>query len=366
MKDRIRFLDLSLEKDEMVSTLQAIEKALAHGQLIMGPEHDKLEELISTYCKRKYCVAVGSGTDALYLSFKALGIKHGDEVITTPLSWVASTHSFVMHGATPIFADIDETLNIDPESVEHLISDKTVAILAVDYAGHPADYKRLKEIANKYNIALIEDGSQAFGASIDKQPVGSFGLISCISMNPMKPLGAIGEAGVILTDDTKLYEKLIAARYSGMVDKQTCYEPSINCRMDTIHAAVLLERLPKYNRVMTKRQQIAQKYKEHLAEYVEFPVTSQDVSHAYYLFLFFTDKRDELFEFLNKNNIEARIRDNILIPSQPCYKPMNKNTFEKATKAADTLLAIPAHEKMNDNEVMYVIKKIKEFFKGEI
>lgn len=360
----VPFLKLAVDDKEQTQLLAAIQKVLTHGKFILGPEHNLLEQEIASFCGRRYCVAVGSGTDALFLTCKVLGLSEGDEVITTPLSWVASTHSFTMHGATPVFADIDETLNIDPIQVEQLITDKTAAILAVDYAGHPANYKQLTDIAEKYQIPLIEDGSQAFGASIQNRKVGNFGSISCISMNPMKPLCALGEAGVILTDDVNLYNKLIAARYSGMVNRETCYEASINCRMDTLQAAILLERLKNYPQVMDRRQEIADRYREALAAHVDFPSIHPEVDHAYYLFLIFSEQREELFNFLNEQGIEARIRDNILISSQPCYQAFDSDRLIYSKHASNHLLALPAHEKMSNAQVEYVIQKVKEFFEG--
>ncbi|MBQ4846325.1 DegT/DnrJ/EryC1/StrS family aminotransferase [Pseudoalteromonas sp. MMG005] len=362
----VPFLKLSISENEQENILLAIKSVLNHGQFIQGPEHNLLEKKVAELCNRKYCIAVGSGTDALFLTFKVLGIGRGQEVITTPLSWIASTNAFVMHGATPVFADIDNTLNIDPEHVDRLINEKTAAILAVDYAGHPANYERLVEISKKYKIPLIEDGSQAFGAKYNNQTVGSFGLVSCISMNPMKPLSALGEAGVILTDDSLLYEQFIAARYSGMVNKELCYKPSINCRMDTIQAAILLEKLKNYEKVTHRRQTIAQKYIQKLSPYVSFPSISADTSHAYYLFLLYTEHRESLFNFLNENQIEARIRDSILIPSQPCYEHYDSVELKKARQAADLLLAIPAHEKMTDEQVEFVILKVIEFYETKL
>ncbi len=361
----VPFLDLSVSKSDQAALLESISSVLEHGKLIQGPEHDELEKQIAKYCNRRFCVAVGSGTDALYLTFKSLNISQGHEVITTPLSWIASTNAFYLNGALPVFADIDETLNIDPHSIESLISPKTKAILSVDYAGSPANYKVLQTIAERHNLLLIEDGSQAFGASRDGDKVGSFGIASCISMNPMKPLAATGEAGVILTDDQHLYDKLVVARYSGMVNKEVCYSPSLNCRMDTLQAAVILTRLPFYHSVISRRQDIAKHYRASLSSHLEFPVIPEGVEHAYYLFLVSTNKRDLLFDYLNKVGIEARIRDNMLISNQPCYASYNKHYSVNATAAVNNLLALPAHEKMTDKQIDYVVHHVKHFFEHE-
>jgi dTDP-4-amino-4,6-dideoxygalactose transaminase len=193
----------------------------------------------------------------LILGLKGLRIGAGDEVITTPLSWLATAGAILVNGATPVFADIDETLNIDPATIEPLITPRTKAILPVHFTGHLAAMVEIGEIAKRHRLPVIEDGSQALGATLDTRPCGSFGDLACISLGPMKLLGTLGDAGIILTDDAHVAERLLSLRHSGVVDRDCCIEVSHNCRLDTVQAAVLLQRLPRHPTAAARRREIA-------------------------------------------------------------------------------------------------------------
>ena len=360
---QVPFLDLSVSGSEKEDILGAIENVLDHGMFIMGHEHEEFELEIAETLNRKYAIAVGSGTDALYLTFKCLGIKEGDEVITTPLSWIASVNSFSILGAKPVFADIDIDLNLDPNKVETLITENTKAILAVDYAGLPCDYNTLTKIASKYNIYLIEDGSQALGATYKGAPVGSFGFASCISLNPMKSLAACGEAGVIATDDKQFAEDLKVARYNGMVNKETCIMPGVNGRMDTIQAAILLQRMKTFRNKIALRQRNANFYNEQLKDVVDIPIVKDETEHAQFLYLIGHDKRDQLHRYLLTHGVESRLRDNILISSQPAYENSRCGDIHLAELLVKKKLAIPIHEKLSHQQLSIVVDLIKRFVK---
>lgn len=349
-KKVVPFLDLSVDGDEKKKVMIAIEKVLDHGIFIQGPEHDLFEEKIARKLNRKHAIAVGSGTDALYLTFKCLNLSLGDEVITTPLSWIASVNSFALLGAVPVFADILEDMTISPESIVSRITSKTKAILTVDYAGLPCEYDEIQNIADEYGLALIEDGSQAFGAKYKEKPVGSFGLASCISLNPMKSLAACGEAGVILTDDDDLAESIKVARYNGMVDKSTCYKPGVNGRMDTLQAAILNERLDFFEDKINKRRENARYYSAMLEGAYKTPVFPKYKEHVFFLYLIEDKCRNDLFEYLNNNGIEARVRDNILICDQPAYSRLPGHNVPYARSKVDNKLAIPVSEKLTADQ----------------
>ena len=194
-------MDLKIsDLSERKNLLAAVGKVLEHGMFIQGEEHNAFERAAASYCNRKYCIAVNSGTDALFLALKALGIGKGDEVITTALSWIATANAIHLTGAKPIFADITNSLNIDPHCVQKLINHKTRAILPVHYGGRICNMNALCKIARDHNIHLVEDASQAFGAKYDGKISCSFGDLACVSLNPMKTLAACGEAGIVLTD----------------------------------------------------------------------------------------------------------------------------------------------------------------------
>ena len=363
---KIPFLDLRItNENEKRELLNAIEIVFSHGRFIMGPEVQQFEEKIASLSERSFAVGVGSGTDALFLALKSLGIGVGDEVITTSLSWIATANAISLTGATPVFADIRDDLNIDPSSVEHLITSHTKAILPVHYTGKVCQIDKLLQIAHNHNLFIIEDASQAFGAKKNGHVAGSFGHIACFSMNPMKVLGACGEAGCIVLDEKKLYEKIIALRYNGTVNKETCIEPSLNGRIDTLQAAILLHRLTYVNEIINKRRTIASWYNKHLQGVLNIPIENDDEYDSYYSYTIRTSRRDELKLFLERRNIETKIQHPILMPHQPAYCNNVRGEFSRAEKIVSQILCLPAHEKMSCNDVEYVALAINDYFQGE-
>jgi len=359
---RVPFLNLAIsDKQELSLLVERLTSVLMHGRLVMGPEVEQLEAAIAEYCSRKYVVAVGSGTDALYLALRALDIGPGDEVITTSLSWVATANAIALTGATPVFADILDDLNIDPLSVRSLVSNNTKAIVAVDYTGRACDMTELIAVAERHNLLLVEDGSQAFGAQYQGASCGSFGTISAISHNPMKVLAACGEAGSILCDDFQLYERLVSLRYNGTVNRETCIEPSLNGRMDTLQAAILLERLKTVSSVIEARQNNARFYDRALSEYVNIPVRSTDRADVYYTYTIRSSRRDELKSYLEGRGVETKVQHLFLMPQQPAYRLQIKGDFRNAEKLVKEVLCIPVHEKMTQEQRQYVVESICNF-----
>jgi dTDP-4-amino-4,6-dideoxygalactose transaminase len=360
---RVPFLDLRLSNSsELPLILSSVQRVLEHGRLVMGPEVEKLELEIANYCSRKYAVSVGSGTDALYLGLRALDIGKGDEVITTSLSWIATANAIALTGATPVFADILDDLNIDPSSVESLVTERTKAILAVDYTGRICNIDELTKIAEKYNLYLIEDGSQSFGAEYQDQKCGSFGVLSAISHNPMKVFAACGEAGSILCDDPKIYERLVSLRYNGTINRETCMEPSLNGRMDTLQAAILLERLKSLSNLINKRRENARFYNETLSDYVTIPLNSSDRKDVYYTYTIRSKERDKLKDFLESKGIETKIQHLLLMPCQPAYSNNTRGVWANGEKLVKEILCIPVHEKLTNEQKLYVVEMTKKFY----
>jgi dTDP-4-amino-4,6-dideoxygalactose transaminase len=358
----IPFLDLRINQDvEYNGIVGAISNVLKHGKLVIGPEVEAFEAKIAAYCDRKYCVSVGSGTDALYLALRSIDLKRGDEVITTSLSWIATANAIALTGATPVFADINQDLNMDPNSVKKCITGNTKAIMVVNYTGKIADMDALIAIAVENNLILIEDGSQSFGAIYKGKKCGSFGILSCISHNPMKVLAAVGEAGSIFCDDQRLYERLISLRYNGTVNRETCIEPSLNGRIDTVQAAVLIYRLDNFESIVATRRANAEKYSDELSEYVKVPIEKSYEKDVFYTYTIRSSRRDDLKAFLEKAGIETKIQHQLLMPQQPAYKTNVRGFFEKADKIVKEVLCIPIHEKLQDEQIKYVIATIKKF-----
>lgn len=359
---KIPYRDLSV-KDPVLKKhlLDAVEKVLSHGRLILGPEVEILEEKIARFCKKKYAVGVNSGTDALYFALRALDIGPGDEVITTPLSWIATVNAITLCGATPVFVDIQEDLNINTDLIENAITPKTKAILPVHFTGKMCDMPHINAIAEKKGLQVIEDASQAFGARIKDNVSGSFGNINCFSLNAMKVLNAYGEAGIIVTDDAPVFDKLVSLRYAGTINKEDCHYPSFNGRIDTIQAAMLLVEFDRLTEKVARLQEIAGRYTAHLNDIVQCPDEAGSF-HVYYSYTILTDRRDELKNYLLEKGIETKIQHPILMPYHTAYKHKFTPHIPVAETLLKKLLCLPNHEKLTDEDVQYIIKTVKKFF----
>jgi dTDP-4-amino-4,6-dideoxygalactose transaminase len=361
---KVPFLDLritdALERKEL---LEAIDQMFNHGRMMLGPEVTKFEEAFAQSCGRKFAVGVNSGTDALFLSLKALGITAGDEVITTSLSWVATANAIALTGATPVFADIGEDLNIDPVSVKKLITKKTKAIVPVHYTGKVCRMDEIMSLARDNHLFVVEDAAQAFGASNNGRKAGSFGILASFSMNAMKVFASCGEAGAIVLDDEKIYQRLVALRYNGTVNREECIEVSLNGRIDTIQAAILLKRLPRVEGIITRRRQIALQYAKLLQGCVDLPSEKAKEHDVYYTYTICCDRRDDLKKYLEENGIETKIQHPILMPDQPAFAGKSYGEYPNASRLVKRILCLPSNEKISSDDVEYVASCVKKFFK---
>lgn len=359
----IKFLDLRVSETERKAFVDAFHRLCDHGQFVMGLELDQFEKKIAKYLGRSRAVGVSSGTDALYLALRAIDLRPGDEVITSSLSWIATANSIFRAGGTPVFSDVGEDLNMDPASVERLISKKTKAIVSVDFTGKLCDYAALSEMCSKKNIILIQDGSQAFGAKRHGFRSGAVGLISAISHNPMKVFGALGEAGSVLTDSDELADRIEILRYNGTINKEICIEPSLNGRMDALQAAFLSIRLDNYEGVLGRRFKNYLKYKSELAnnKKIKLPIIEKDETHSLYTLTIRAERRDELIDYLQSFDIETKIQHPILMCDQQPYLNCRKES-DLARTLIKEILSIPVQEKLTDNEVSEVSKKINSFY----
>lgn len=365
MTHKVPFLDLSVEDPaHRQALLDAIERVLTHGQILLGPEVEQLEEEISEYCGKQEALGVGSGTTALYLAMEALDLPEGSEVIVPALSWIATANAVARAGAKPVFADINDELNLDPSSVQEHITDQTAAILPVHYTGKISQMDAILEIAEDHNLTVVEDASQAFGARRGNSPAGSFGHMACFSMNPMKVLPALGEAGMILADDPDHVERARVLRYNGIVDGVRSKTAGMNGRIDTLQAAVLLARLERTEDVIQRRRDMANQYNEALADIVKVPEEGPNERRAYYTYTIQTGERDELYEHLIGLGIEAKIRNPYLMPQQPLYVKKAQGEYPNAKSLVGNLLSIPCHEGMDEDAVRTVVEGVCSFFDG--
>lgn len=341
--------------------LTAVERVLRHGRLVLGPEVQELERRVAERCGRKYAVGVSSGSEALLLGLKSVGIGPGDEVITTPLSWIATANAIAIAGAAPVFADIGDDLNLDPASVRELVTPRTKAILPVHWAGKVCQMPALMKIAEEEGLLVVEDAAQAFDASHHGRKAGSFGVVGCFSMNAMKVFAACGDAGMVVTDRKDVYERLIALRYNGTVDRERCIDISLNGRLDTLQAAILLERLEDVEAIIERRREVARWYGEALKGVVETPEEARGERDAWYTYTIRTARRDELKAFLEARGIETRIHHPCLMPEQPAHREGARGKFPNAQRLVGQVLCLPATEKIRRDEVEYVAACILEF-----
>jgi dTDP-4-amino-4,6-dideoxygalactose transaminase len=359
---KIPYMDLrvrSQKKKEQL--LLAVDHVLSHGRIILGPEVRQFEHEISSICHTRHAVGLGSGTDALYLALRSLDIGPDDEVITTPLSWIATVNAIVLCGATPVFVDIGEDMNINASLVEDAITVKTKAILPVHYTGRMCDMVKISRIASDKGIYIVEDAAQAFGANIHGAMAGSFGEVSAFSMNAMKGFNAYGEAGAVVTSNELLANKLRSLSYAGTINKEDCHYPSLNGRMDTIQAAMLLVSLEYLEAKIIRRREIAHYYTDLLKDIIECP--KEDGSfQVYYNYVVRNGQRNKLKSYLDSRGVETKIHYPILMPLHTAYREQYSDCdLPVAKRVVNEILSIPNHEDLTDNEVEYVADCIRVF-----
>ena len=346
----VRFLDLSVDAAERREYLAAIDKVLAHGMIVNGPEVETFEREVAGYCGARFAVGCGSGTAALYLALKALQIGPGDEVILPALSFVGSANAVAAVGARPVFVDIRRDYLIDPSLVEAAITPRTKAIMPVHFTGNLCDMDALLAVAARQGIPVVEDAAPAFGATDAGRKAGTFGTLGCFSMNPMKVLGGIGEAGAVVTGSEKLAERLRELRYHGMRNKELCVDISLNARLDTVQAAVLSRRLRALAPQLKRRETIARRYSARLCHLVEVPAVADGVRPVWYSYAILCEDRDALAAQLQHQGIECKVYHPLLMPSHPAHGG-KAEAFPIGQHVVDRILCLPIHHKLTDADV---------------
>ncbi len=370
LKKRVPLFDLRvLDPNLRAELTEAFTRVIDHGRLFgWGPELDEFEEKIAAEIGTRYAVGVGSGSSALYLALKACGIGPGDEVITTPLTWIITVNAIAACGATPVFADVRDDFNIDPVSIEERISSRTKAIIPMHYAGHMCEMNSICAIAEKNNLMVVEDAAQAFGASLKGRKAGSFSMAAGFSMNPMKILGGYGEAGAVVTSDENIYHRLKRLRHAGTTSDpkkritNECLEVSLNHKMDTINAALLLIALKHLPEKRKKQEAIAIRYDNELPIQIEKQGYLEGEIHGRHLYAIKGRDRDLLKKFLENNQIETRIMYEPLVYDAPVYRHLNSNPTPVAREVLSKSLIIPSHDKLIKKEIDYIINIFHEFY----
>lgn len=371
MKKNVPFLDLYCQYQLIKKAIdQAIKEIVRNQIFIGGPAVENFEKEVAKFCHTKYAVSLNSGTDALHLALWALGIEKGDEVITTPFSFIATAEVISLLKAKPVFVDINyQTFNINPDLIEGKISRRTKGIIPVHLFGQSVPMNKILEIARKDCLWVVEDACQAIGAEFNGKKVGSLGKVGCFSFYPTKNLGSFGDGGLITTNNKNLAEKIRMLRNHGSVTKYRNEILGVNSRLDSLQAAVLRVKLKHLNRWNKKKQQVAAKYNQYLANIkeIETPRRMPRTKHTYHAYTIRVKEhqRDQLRRYLANNGIATMIYYPLPLHLLKALRFLGyrQGDFPLAEQASQEVLSLPIYPEIPDEHIEFVANKIAKFFK---
>jgi len=365
---KVPFVDLKMQYNSIKEDVtEAINNVIGNSTFIGGSFVKKFESDFGRFCEVKYCIGVGSGTAAIFIILKMLGIGSGDEVITAANSFIATSEAISLTGARVVFCDVSEvTRNLDPDLISDKITDKTRAIVPVHLYGQPADMDRIVEIAKKNNLYIVEDCAQAHGAKYKGKMVGTFGEASCFSFYPGKNLGAYGDGGAVVTDNEDLGKKIRMYANHGRSEKYNHEFEGVNSRLDGMQAAILGVKLKHLKEWNFKRITNARIYNEKLKGIgdITAPLIPDKWDHVFHLYVIRSKERDRLKNFLADNGISCGIHYPIALPNLRAYGYLNHRPgdFPVSSKLQDEILSLPMFPELTEEQIEYVADMIKEFF----
>ncbi len=364
---RVPFSYLDRQFADIDAYLSDIKELVRTGDFTLGKPLQEFEQRFAELCKMPDAIGVASGTDALILSLKILGIGPGDEVITTPTTFIATVGAVVMTGARPVFVDSEDGFVIDPQKIEAAITPGTKAIVPVHYTGNVANMPEIMKIANKHNLIVVEDACQSIGASINGQNVGSWGETACFSLHPLKNLNVWSDGGMIVTRSTELAEKLRLYRNHGLANRDEVTIFGCNSRLDTIQAVIGNRLIEQAEWITNQRIVNARRYDEAFADLVEFisiPERRPGVKHVYHLYMLRVNGRDQLIKYLNSHGVEAKIHYPIPVHLQKAasYLGYKEGDFPVSEKDSQRIITLPAHQHLTDDEINYTIEQVRSFY----
>jgi dTDP-4-amino-4,6-dideoxygalactose transaminase len=365
---RIPYVDLATQQRPIkAELLSAVGGVLDSGQFILGEETERFEKEFAALCGAKHALGVNSGTDALILALKCLGIGPGDEVITAPNSYLASASCVALAGAKPIFADVRSDLNLDPEAVVRAITPRTKAIIPVHLTGKPAPMKQLAEVARHHRIEIIEDAAQAVGAQLDGKPVGALGRVGCFSLHPLKNLSACGDGGMLVTNDDAICQRARLLRNHGQPNRNDCLEFSMVSRLDSVQAAMLRVKLRHLPEVTRRRRANAEHYRKRLAgcSRLHCPADAPGEFCVYHTFVVQADKRDELVKHLETAGIGTAVHYPVPIHLMTVGRNMGhrEGDFPVTERLAGRILSLPVYPELTEAQIDQVADAILDFYK---
>ncbi len=362
----IRFLSLVPHEADADAVRAAIDRVLARGWFVLGPEVDAFEAEFAAASGAADAVSVGTGTDAIALTLRALGVGAGDEVITSPLSAAYSALAIMMCGARPVFADVDpHRLTLDPLEAARAITPRTKAILPVHLYGQPADMDALGAIAARSGIAIVEDCCQAHLATASGRPVGTIGVAGAFSFYPTKNLGALGDGGAVITNDRALADRIRRLRNGGQSDRYHHESFGVNSRLDEMQAAILRARLPRLREWTARRRALASRYRAQLAGLAVDVPREFDAGHVYHLFVVRSGERTALQAHLSECGVETLIHYPVPIPRQPALAAASPAECPHADRACNEVLSLPFSPALRDSDVDDIASAIATFRKGQ-
>ncbi|MCO5144085.1 MAG: DegT/DnrJ/EryC1/StrS family aminotransferase [Oligoflexia bacterium] len=361
----VPYVNFKKQYDESKDALlKAIDSVMSRGAFILGPEVEEFEKEFALLCDTKFAASVANGTDSLIIALKILGIKPGDEVITASNSWISSASAIALTGAIPVFADVLDDQNIDPQDVRKKITAKTKCIMPVHLTGRCAAMGELTKISTEYSIPILEDAAQAVTAKVDNQVAGSIGIMGSFSLHPLKNLNAAGDAGILTTNDETLYQQIKLYRNHGLKNRDEVDFWGYNSRLDNLQAAILLTRIHQLPEIISARRKNATLYTEGLSGLVKCPVEKPNEFHTYHVYVIQCDKRNELQSYLTKCGIETKIHYPIPIHQQNAAKYLGykQGSLPITEQQKDRILSLPINQYTSEDQIQWVIKSIRKFY----
>jgi dTDP-4-amino-4,6-dideoxygalactose transaminase len=347
--------------------LDDIKEFVQTGDFTLGKKGDEFEKKFASFVGTKHTIGVNSGTDALFLSLKALGIGRDDEVITCAETFIATANAIAATGAKPVFVDANDEFTIDVDLIEDAITERTKAIMPVWYTGNAPDMDTILSIASKHNLIVFEDSCTAINASYKNKHAGLFGITGAFSFHPLKNLNVWSDGGVIITDDDSLNERLRMLRNYGLKSRDEVEIFGYNSRLDTLQAVVALRMLDDVRSYTDRRIMIANIYDRAFSQVpqINIPPRHEHIRHVYHLYMIRVDNRDNLLKYCVDRGIEAKIHYPIPLPYQKCasYLGYRPGDFPKTERDCKTIITLPAHPYLTDDEVNYTIETILSFYK---
>lgn len=363
---KVPFIDLQQRfEEEKQELMSCVERVLSQGHLVMTQEVFDLEAKITDFTGAKHCVSLNSGTDALMMSLWALGIGRGDEVITAPVSFVATIGSIAHVGATPVFVDVGDDQLMDPNLIEAAITPKTKAIMPVHWTGRIADMDAICAIAEKHNLLVIEDAAQTMGAYYKGRHGGTFGDANAISLHPLKNLNAIGDGGLLLTNSDAVAQKVRLYKNHGLEDRDSCVMFGVNSRLDSLNAEIVSFRLDRLNGIIERRRKNANLYREAItADEVFIPDCQEHEQNPFVMFLTQCEDRDKLRDHLAAKGVQSLVYYGTPLHLHKASKVYGytEGDFPVAEKQCNKVLALPHHQHLTEDQILYTAECVNEFY----